>query len=154
MNSAAQQTSGFTLIEVLVALGILVVFVAALSSSLLGSLKADQTSRQTTSLSGAVESWQERYRLRQEPIGTASAGCTVNATSFTCTYASTWNYATDGVSLHAGSAAAMQERFGPFNNTITGTLLAQGINRQLWKVQVQVQDPVSKQVIKAVTYVN
>nr|WP_309570227.1 hypothetical protein [Deinococcus sp.] len=142
-----------SMVEVLVAITISVIVLTSVSSMLLTTIKTDGQSRVRTSINTVMESWFDRYRANQEPFQSAGSVCTSSATAFTCTYASGSTYASDGVYTHSVSAANMSSRFGSYRNVITGSLLNQGTNRQLWQVSVQVTDQTKNLTMGATTYV-
>ncbi|THF86467.1 prepilin-type N-terminal cleavage/methylation domain-containing protein [Deinococcus sp. KSM4-11] len=144
---------GMSIIEVLVAITVSVIVLSAVSSTLLATIKTDGQSRARTSINTVVESWFDRYRANQEPFGPIGSVCTGSSSAFTCTYAAGSTYASDGVYTHSVSATNMSARFGTYRNVITGTLLNQGTNRQLWQVSVQVTDATKNLTLGATTYV-
>ena len=150
---ANAQQSGFSIVEVLVALSVSAVLLTSLSSLLLSSIRSDGASRARTSVDTVVESWLDRYRARQEPLGVAGSACSGGANSFTCTYAVGHNYSLDGVYSHLASASSMGTRFGPYLNVISGTRLQAGTSQELWQITVQVRDLARKQTMEASTYV-
>lgn len=152
MNRAPQQ-HGFTVVEVLVAMTIVLVVITSLSTLLISSMRTDAASRSRTTVNSVAESWLDRYRANQEPLQATGTVCTGTATTFSCTYPTGHNYGTDAIPSHSLSATDMNARFQAFRSVITGTRLQAGTNRELWQVSVQVRDEARKQTLEAATYV-
>jgi len=141
--------AGFTLIEVLVSIVLFAVIIALVLPLFLTSIQSNQSSRLRTTATSVAESWLDRYRSGQEPLlaggpCTSSTGSVVSTgTVITCTYPTGFNYATDGIPSHTSDAATLAQRFGPYANTIRGTVINSGINTQLWEVQATVKPSAS-----------
>ncbi|WP_165795263.1 type IV pilus modification PilV family protein [Deinococcus koreensis] len=148
-----QQQAGFSIVEVLVALSVSAILITSLSSLLLTSIRSDGASRARTTVDSVTESWLDRYRARQEPLGSAGSVCSGNSSSFTCTYPVGHNYSLDGIYSHSASASSMSSRFGGYRNVITGTRLQAGTSQELWQITVQVRDDARKQTMEVSTYV-
>lgn len=150
---ADARQAGFSIVEVLVALSVCAILLTSLSSLLLSSIRSDGASRARTSVDSVVESWLDRYRARQEPLGAAGSACIGSGNTFTCSYAVGHNYGADGVYSHSASASSMSTRFGPYLNVISGTRLQAGTSQELWQITVQVRDLARKQTMEVSTYV-
>lgn len=148
-----RRRDGFSLIEVLVALVVTLVTVTSVSSLMLSSLRADSQSRSRTSVNTVVESWLDRYRSNQEPYTASGTACTGGASSFRCVYAKGHDFATDGIYSHSVNAAELKTRLGNYKTTITGELLQDGANVDLWRLKVRVEDEARKQAVEANTHV-
>lgn len=144
---------GMTIVEVLVAIVIVTVFTVVASTMMISLLNTNQRSRQRTSASTVMESWFERYKAGIEPMSVAGSACTGSTTTFTCTYAKGWNYASDGIAQHQASSASMNSNFQPYASVVTGTRLQKGTNRELWSLVIRVTDPIKNQTVETDTYV-
>ncbi|UQN09990.1 prepilin-type N-terminal cleavage/methylation domain-containing protein [Deinococcus sp. QL22] len=148
-----RQQAGFSLIEVLVALVVTMVTVTSVSSLMLSSIRADSQSRSRTSVNTVVESWLDRYRSNQEPYTAAGTVCTGDSVRFSCTYPKGHDYATDGIYSHSVNATELKTRLGNYKTTITGEMLQNGANVDLWRLKVRVEDETRKQAVEANTHV-
>lgn len=147
--------AGFTLVEVLIAMGITLIVLTAVSTLLVSSVRSDGKSRSRTTVTSVLESWMERYRAGQEPLGGAGSVCTGNAseTAFTCTYATGHDYSNDSIYEHQLSGATLNSRFQKYRSVITGTKLRDGVQDDLWQLTITVRDENLNQTMETITYV-
>lgn len=132
--------SGFTIIEVLVALSLFAVVITMVMPLFLTSIKTNEVSRVRTSTTAVAESWLDRYRSGREPL-TAGGPCVALSpgTGVTCTYPEKFNFATDGIASHTADATTLNLKFSPYTSIITATRINVGTNTELWEVKASVQ---------------
>lgn len=133
-------TAGFSIFEVLVSVG-LVLFLSLGTTRITSSTtKSDAIARSRTLLGASAETWMERYRSRQEPLGPMGSACTGSSTAFVCTYQIGHNFASDGIYSHAAAASQLAAANKDIKTVITGTQLKSSTGNQLWNIVVKTND--------------
>ncbi len=137
-----RRESGFTIIEVLVALSLFALVIALVMPLFLLSIKTNEVSRVRTTTTGVAESWLDRYRSNQEPL-VAGGPCVTLAPTLgvgvVCTYPQGFNFSTDGVTSHAADSASLNQKFSLYTSVITATRVIAGTSTELWEVKASVQ---------------
>ncbi len=138
-----RRACGLTIVEVLIAMVLLMVIMAAIMPLFPSAIVSNKNSRMRSQATAVAETWLDRYRNKQEPLAAAGSLCseTTDPDSsqpvVTCSYPADHDYGADSATIPSHNAG-MNGQMAPFSTVITATKLRAGASSAQWLVQVKV----------------